>query len=246
MPPPPGNRLSWRELERRLAHVAGVVKPPALCRVADPIVDGEGHATFRPIMYTKVALSLLFLCAIDSVAVAEDGPAPKGGAVVKPATPPARPAASTAPAKKFDWEKMNLAERKKYMKATVLPEMKKLFVAYDEKKYKDMTCQTCHGDKATQIKFRMPNPMLPKLPQPTDRAGFMALQQKKPEATNFMGTEVKPKLAALLGLPEAGPTNPKGFGCYDCHTKEGATSAAKEGPPKPAPTPEGAKDPKGR
>jgi hypothetical protein len=111
------------------------------------------------------------------------------------------------------------------MKATVLPEMKKKFVAFDAKKYKDFSCQTCHGEKASENKFKMPNPSLPKLPQPTDRAGFMALMQKKPEVAKFMGTEVKPTMATLLNLPEWKPESPNGFGCYQCHTKEEAAAA---------------------
>ncbi len=121
---------------------------------------------------------------------------------------------------------------KKYMKSTVLPEMKKLFVAVDKKHYGSMNCQTCHGEKAVEHKFKMPNPSLPKLPQPTDRAGFMALQQKKPDVVKFMGTQVKPTMAALLGKKEWEPTNPEGFGCYDCHTKE--ASAAAPAPAAPA------------
>jgi hypothetical protein len=48
----------------------------------------------------------------------------------------------------------------------------------------------------------------------------MAVQQKKPEAVKFMGTVVKPKMAELLGMAEWSPTNPTGFGCYQCHTKQ--------------------------
>jgi len=132
---------------------------------------------------------------------------------------PAGPAAS-APAKKIDWENMKFEERKKYMKSTVFPEMKKRFQAFDAKTYKKFSCATCHGDGATDGKFKMPNPKLPKLP--TDRAGFMALQEKKPEAVKFMGTVVKPTMAGLLGLSEWSPTNQNGFGCYQCHTKEEA------------------------
>ena len=105
---------------------------------------------------------------------------------------------------------MNQSQRKKYMKATVLPEMKKLFVGFD-KKYKDMTCMTCHGDKAVENKFKMPNDQLPKLPGPTDRTGFMTLQQKKPEAVKFMGTEVKPAMAALLNVDEWSPDEHEGL-----------------------------------
>jgi hypothetical protein len=84
----------------------------------------------------------------------------------------------------------------------------------------------------------MPSAELPKLPAPTDRPGFMALQQKKPDAVKFMGTQVKPALANLLNLDEWTPTNPKGFGCYGCHTTEaapaGAPAAAPAAPAKPA------------
>jgi len=156
------------------------------------------------------ALGALVCVSLSSSARAADAGAP--------AQAPTAPAATDA--KKIDWENMTEAAKKKYMKTTVLPEMKKAFQAYDAKTYKKFNCATCHGDGATDGKFKMPNPKLPKLPQPTDRAGFMALQQKKPDAVKFMGTVVKPKVAELLGLPEWSPQNTNGFGCYQCHTQE--------------------------
>jgi len=146
---------------------------------------------------------------------------------------PAKPAAA-ADAKKIDWDKMSTDEKKAYMKKTVLPTMKKLFVAVDKKHYAAMNCATCHGKKAAENKFKMPSAELPKLPQPTDQAGFMALQQKKPEVVKFMGTQVKPTMAKLLGKPEWEPTNPTGFGCYGCHTK--METAAVPSPPMPPAT----------
>ncbi len=122
------------------------------------------------------------------------------------------------------------------MKSTVLPQMKKLFVAVDKKHYAKMNCQTCHGEKAADNKFKMPSAELPKLPQPTDQAGFMALQQKKPEVVKFMGTQVKPTMAKLLGKAEWEPNNPTGFGCYGCHTKM-ETAAAPIPPTRPATKP---------
>jgi cytochrome c553 len=178
---------------------------------------------------TTLALSLS-LFAIVGTAVAADAPAAAPGKPAIDATvAPKLPARS-----KIDWEKMSASQRKKYMKTTVLPEMKKLFVAFD-KKYKDMSCGTCHGGNAAETKFKMPNPELPKLPAPTDRQGFMALQQKKPEATKFMGTQVKPAIAALLNIDEWSMTNPKGFGCYGCHTQEGAAAQPAAAPTTPAP-----------
>jgi hypothetical protein len=127
-------------------------------------------------------------------------------------------AAAPAPAKKIDWEHMTTADKKKYMKTTVLPTMKKEFQAYDAKAYKKFNCDTCHGDGVADGKFKMPNPKLPKLPKPTAQSDFMELQKKKPEAVKFMGTVVKPKMAALLGLPEWSMEHKEGFGCYHCHT----------------------------
>ncbi len=128
------------------------------------------------------------------------------------------PAATSTEAKKVDWENMSLDQRKKLMKSTVLPELKKAFRSFDAKKYKTFTCATCHGDGATDGKFKMPNAKLPKLPPPTDRAAFTAMQEKKPEVVQFMRTVVTPKVAELIGLPEWSPQTPKGFGCYACHT----------------------------
>jgi hypothetical protein len=162
-----------------------------------------------------------------------------------PKTPPAAPklvaaadphGAADKPAAKIDWATMKYEARKKYMKSTVLPEMKKVFAAFDPKAFANVTCATCHGKDAAEKKFKMPNGDLPKLPGPTDRAGFMALAEKKPEVVKFMGTQVKPKMASLLGLPEWTPASPTGFACYNCHThEEGAAAAAPKagGPAKP-------------
>src|SRR5215471_11898407 len=167
---------------------------------------------------TRWILTLGIACAIAGRAV-------PGGAADEAAKPAA---------KKVDWEKMNKDERKKYMKTVVAPEMKKLFVAFDAKHYSNMGCPTCHGDSATDGTFKMPNPKLPKLPQPTDRAGFQALMQKKPDIAKFMGTKVKPTMASLLNMPESTPANPAGFSCYNCHTKEGE-AAGGGGAKTPAP-----------
>jgi hypothetical protein len=190
--------------------------------------------TTKTTLAPLLGLSFGLLSFVGVAAAADPPPAAPGKPVIDATTAPKLPARA-----KIDWEKMNESQRKKYMKATVLPEMKKLFVGFD-KKYKSMTCMTCHGDKAVENKFKMPNAELPKLPAPTDRQGFMGLQQKKPEAVKFMGTQVKPAMAALLNVDEWSPTNPKGFGCYGCHTSEGAPAgaaapaAAPAAPAKPA------------
>jgi hypothetical protein len=211
--------------------------------VTRPIVDHPyGSSTERTIMQKLLVVSLSVAGVIGAAAigVAAEPPAAKPAApkadapkaeAPKTEAPKAPSPEAVAAGKKIDWAKMDEKAKKKYMKTTVLPQMKKLFVAFDKKHYSNMTCQTCHGDKAVENKFKMPNDSLPKLPQPTDRAGFMAVQQKKPEAVKFMGTEVKPTMAALLGKPEWSPTNPEGFGCYACHTKEAGPAAPAAAPP---------------
>jgi mono/diheme cytochrome c family protein len=143
---------------------------------------------------------------------------------------------------KIDWKTMDKKHRKEYMKKTVTPEMKKIFLEADAKKYKKMNCVTCHGDGATKGDFKMPNPQLPKLP--TTEAGFKVLSEKKPDVMKFMATRVKPNMAALLGLPEWTPQNQNGFGCYQCHTKEAEAAApapAAPAAPAAAPAPKPAK-----
>jgi cytochrome c553 len=134
-----------------------------------------------------------------------------------PAAPAPATAASAAPA--VDWAAMNKEQRKDYMKKVVMPQMKETFVAFDADRYKSMNCITCHGEGATEGKFTMPNPKLPKLPATPD--GFHKLMTEKPAVMQFMATKVKPQMAHLLGMPEFTPQSKTGFGCFQCHTKEG-------------------------
>lgn len=136
-----------------------------------------------------------------------------GAARAADPTPPAGAGAT----RKADWQHMSFDQRKKLMKTSVYPQLKKAFQAADPKRFKTFTCATCHGDGATDGKFKMPNPKLPKLPG--DQAGMTELEKKKPEIFHFMESVVKPKVAGLIGVPEWTPQNPKGFGCYVCHTK---------------------------
>lgn len=181
------------------------------------------------------SLGLAALIAFAAPAVAADPPKADAAKAEAPAAPSPE---AVAAGKSIDWEKADAKAKKAHMKKYVLPQMKKLFAAVD-KKYAKMTCETCHGKKAADNKFKMPSAELPKLPQPTDRAGFMALQQKKPDVVKFMGTQVKPTMAALIGKTEWTEKTPDGFGCYGCHTKDEGGAAAPPpagGPPTPPAT----------
>lgn len=153
--------------------------------------------------------------ATTKPAMKGEAPAMKGEAQAMKGEAPKAEAPAAPENAKIDWAKMNKDQRKKYMKATVLPAAKKMFASYDPKKYSKVTCMTCHGEGATNGSFKMPNPELPKLPKSPE--GFKELAEKKPEMMKFMGQTVKPEIAALLGLEQWTPQNPKGFGCIGCH-----------------------------
>jgi mono/diheme cytochrome c family protein len=151
----------------------------------------------------------------------------------KPATPPPAPAAPAAAAPAptkiagFDalWKDMSKEQKAIHMKTTVLPEMKKVFQAFDAKEFKVFNCASCHGKKAKAREFKMPSPELPTLPGTPE--AFMEAVKKKPKlevVAKFMGEQVKPKMAALLGQPEFDMKKPEagGFGCQNCHVIEKA------------------------
>jgi hypothetical protein len=127
----------------------------------------------------------------------------------------AEPAASAAPAQPT-FDQMSDDQKKEFMKTVVLPHMKEKFVAAN-KKYDKMNCTTCHGPGAKEGKFKMPNPLLPKL----DFSDNLAKQTKKsPEMVKFMQETVVPEMAKLLGVPPFDPATKSGFGCLACHTKK--------------------------
>jgi hypothetical protein len=128
------------------------------------------------------------------------------------------PAAKVVGPPEVAWKDMTPEQKGKFMKAVVTPKMKVAFQAFDADEFKKFGCPTCHGDKAKEKKFKMPNAGLPVLPG--NQAGFAALMEKKPKMMKFMGETVKPELAKLLGLPEFDPKKPEagGFGCTGCHT----------------------------
>jgi len=126
------------------------------------------------------------------------------------------PASGATAGKEVAWADMSKDQRIEYMKSVVVPQMKQVFTTFNPDRYGKMGCMTCHGDGATDGSFKMPNPKLPVLPNSSD--GFKQLAMDKPAVMEFMKTEVKPKMAALLGMPEWTPDKKTGFGCGECHT----------------------------
>jgi hypothetical protein len=125
-------------------------------------------------------------------------------------------AAGATAGKEIAWADMVKEQRIDYMKSVVLPQMKQAFTQFSPDRFSGMNCVTCHGDGAADGSFKMPNPRLPVLPNSSE--GFKHLAADKPAVMDFMKGEVKPKMAALLGMPEWTPDTKSGFGCGACHT----------------------------
>jgi hypothetical protein len=147
-----------------------------------------------------------------------------GGSSAKPpAAPPgvastsAPPPASASASAEVAWKDMSVPQKREYMKKVVLPKMRTLFTAFDEKTFEDMGCKTCHGDGMKDQTFKMPNPDLPPL---SVEGGFKKHKDETPEITEFMMTRVVPEMAQLLGTTPYDPKTQKGFGCFGCHTME--------------------------
>lgn len=155
-----------------------------------------------------------------------------GGSAQNEAKSPETPAAATtAPAPGSDaaavapgggapakpWKEMSLSEKKTHMKTVVMPKMGAVFQSFDKAKYADFSCTTCHGARARNGNFTMPNPDLPKL---NAAGGFKKHMDKAPELTKFMMQHVEPEMAAALGLAPYDPATHQGFGCGGCHVFE--------------------------
>ena len=118
------------------------------------------------------------------------------------------------------WKNMTKKQKGKFMEKVVVPKMEPLFQAFKPDDYKTFDCKTCHGKGADDETFKMPNPDIEALPK--SQEGWAKLKEHHPDWLKFVGEEVKPKMAALLGLPEFNPKDPQPgtVGCSACHTTE--------------------------
>jgi len=97
-----------------------------------------------------------------------------------------------------------------------MPKMKQVFQDFDGTKYADFKCTVCHGAGAKDGSFKMPNPDLPKIPGTL--AAFKPYAAKHQKMVEFMGKQVSPTVASLLGEQPFDPKTKSGFGCMECHT----------------------------
>jgi hypothetical protein len=113
---------------------------------------------------------------------------------------------------------MDHDQRIAFMKDVVMPKMKAEFVKFDEH-YSAMDCKTCHGKRANDGTFDMPNPDIKVLPG-TEEAymAWIAKEPKDAHYTQFMAQTVEPMMAQLLHLKAFDPKTGEGnFGCNNCH-----------------------------
>lgn len=129
-------------------------------------------------------------------------------------TSPPDAAANTEPgAPGVKWADKDRKQRMEHMGIVVLPEMKKLFGAYDSAGFGSFKCDECHGKDAKAVDYKMPNGLYP-LDKNDPIKGAMDYDAK---ITKFMMEQVTPKMAELLDSKPWSPENPTGVGCFTCH-----------------------------
>jgi hypothetical protein len=118
---------------------------------------------------------------------------------------------------------MSFEQREAFMAEVVLPEMRKTFVAFDAQ-FQSMSCQTCHGNGASDGSFAMPSPQVPPLPPEEEFAAYLE-DPENARWAQFMFDEVWPQMASLLQVPMYDPeTGTEGFSCANCHTVVAGTN----------------------
>jgi len=108
------------------------------------------------------------------------------------------------------------------MTFTVLPNMGQTWQKFSGSDAPTLTCRTCHGANAEDVAYKMPNPaLLPLdpalLPSQTSRDAHEARWAK------FMVEDVVPQMTDLIDAQPYDAKTGRGFGCFDCHTKRGAS-----------------------
>ncbi len=112
------------------------------------------------------------------------------------------------------WAELDHEERVAYMGEVVVPAMREIFQSHDPERYASFSCQTCHGDDASEVDYAMPNALTP-LPL---EGTLEAADAIDPDEAAFMLDEVFPKMVELLGYEKYNKVSaPDGFRCVGCH-----------------------------
>ena len=137
------------------------------------------------------------------------------GSKAAPATTTTTQPEATAALPDVPFDQLDHDQKIEFMKQKVVPAMEPIFKGHDPKEFAEFGCVTCHGKQAMEGHFDLPTADLPKL-------NFKDMSKYKKEDLEWMGGQVKPTMAKLLGRPEFDPNapDPKAFGCQNCHMTE--------------------------
>lgn len=114
------------------------------------------------------------------------------------------------------WSEMTHEQKAEYMATVVVPRLRPVFQAFDAEEFAEFGCPTCHGENAREVGFRMPNGLHPLDPAQLE-AMFASDDPEVQRVAQFMGGQVVPAMAELLGQPPYDPQTHQGFGCFGCH-----------------------------
>lgn len=160
----------------------------------------------RALLVNGIFLATFAIAACDKAPEAPATETPEAPeAPEAPETPEAEAPSPEAEAAEKKWADMDFDERKKFMSKTYYPAMKEKFQAYDAKQFANFTCDTCHGENAKEVNFKMPNGNTP-----LDAADPVANgKDMDEEMTKFMLEEVIPAGIEMLGEEDSK--------CLTCH-----------------------------
>lgn len=127
--------------------------------------------------------------------------------------PEAKPPAINLGSPSIAWSEKNHEQRTGFMAAAITPVIKELFVEYDDSFETEFTCETCHGENAELVDYKMPNPDLIELP--AEDTLESALEDDE-EVANFM-MKVTGELKTMLNQGHGSDTKTN---CFSCHTAE--------------------------
>lgn len=118
------------------------------------------------------------------------------------------------------WGEMSTADKRRYMAEVVEPAMRPLFQQYDDRRFADFGCETCHGTDMVARQFEMPSPHILAL-YPSGTAEQRQTVDRHPRMVRFMYNRVVPRMQRLLGMQTFDPATGEGFSCFHCHPRGG-------------------------
>lgn len=113
------------------------------------------------------------------------------------------------------WAEMSYEDRDYYMVGKVLPIMKELFAAQNDRQWpmERFECQTCHGRNGAEESFRMAAGDSLPIPDPGTPEWDEMVSTYGQEVVSFMQDTVTPSMGTLLGIED--------YSCWHCHVAPG-------------------------